>query len=67
MAICVRNTRRVVERPAAPCGACRQVIVEKEWRQKGPMRLILQGEKGQVFIFPSGRDLLPLTFDPDYL
>lgn len=67
MAIAVRNDRRKVERPAAPCGACRQVIVEKEWRQQSPMRIILQGESGPVLIFSSCRDLLPLTFDPDYL
>lgn len=67
MAIAVKYERRKVERPAAPCGACRQVIVEKEWRQKSPMRIILQGESGPVLIFSSCRDLLPLTFDPDYL
>lgn len=67
MAIAVRYEKRKVERPAAPCGACRQVIVEKEWRQQSPMRIILQGESGQVLIFSSCRDLLPLTFDPDYL
>lgn len=67
MAISIRNQKKPIDRPAAPCGACRQVIVEKEWRQKAPFRIILQGETGPIYIFESGRDLLPLTFDPDYL
>lgn len=67
MAIAVRNQKRVIDRPAAPCGACRQVIAEKEWRQKSPLRIILQGEKGPVYILSSGKDLLPFTFDPEYL
>ena len=67
MAICIRYEKRLIERPAAPCGACRQVIVEKEWRQKAPFRILLQGEKGPVYMLSSGRDLLPLTFDPEYL
>lgn len=67
MAIAVRNLKRVIDRPAAPCGACRQVIAEKEWRQKSPFRIILQGESGPIYVLPSGKDLLPLTFDPEYL
>ncbi len=67
MAIAIRNLKRKIERPAAPCGACRQVIAEKEWRQKSPFRIILQGETGPVYVLPSGKDLLPLTFDPEYL
>ncbi|MBK7410797.1 MAG: cytidine deaminase [Saprospirales bacterium] len=67
MAISIRNQKKPIDRPAAPCGACRQVIVEKEWRQKAPFRLLLQGESGPIYVFESGRDLLPLTFDPDYL
>lgn len=67
MAISIRNQNKPIDKPAAPCGACRQVIVEKEWRQKAPFRIILQGESGPVYIFSSGRELLPLTFDPDYL
>ena len=67
MAISIRNQKKLIDKPAAPCGACRQVIVEKEWRQKAPLRIILQGESGPVYVFSSGRDLLPLTFDPDYL
>ena len=67
MAITIRNQKRMIDRPAAPCGACRQVIAEKEWRQQAPFRIILQGETGPVFVLASGRDLLPLTFDPEYL
>jgi cytidine deaminase len=67
MAIAVKNHKRVIDRPAAPCGACRQVIAEKEWRQKSPMRIIFQGETGPVYVISSGSDLLPFVFDPNYL
>ena len=35
----------------APCGACRQVMVETEQRSGIPMRIICQGHTGPVFVF----------------
>ncbi len=67
MAITVQSSRQTIRQPAAPCGACRQVISEKEQRQKAPMRLILQGQSGPVFILASGRDLLPFPFGEEFL
>ena len=48
--------------PVAPCGSCRQVMVEYENRQKQPIRLILCGKK-KTMVFDSARDLLPFAFD----
>lgn len=53
--------------PAAPCGNCRQSILEYEHRQHAPIRFLLQSGNGIVYECPSTRALLPLGFDPDAL
>ncbi len=67
MAITVQNVHNPVHQPAAPCGACRQVLSETEDRQKSPVRLILQGENGAIYIINSAKDLLPLSFNQSFL
>lgn len=47
--------------PGAPCGACRQVMLETEHRYPGKMEVLLYGENG-TFVFDSAADLLPLIF-----
>lgn len=64
LAVVVRSQNRVVNKPSAPCGGCRQVICETEQRNNQAIRLILQGETGPVYVFDSGADLLPLAFGP---
>lgn len=52
-----------VESPVTPCGACRQVLLEKEAQQGQPIRVSLAGAK-DVYHLPSvGGALLPLAFD----
>lgn len=67
MAIRVRNPKKPVTTPAAPCGACRQVMVEAEYRQQGDMKIFLQGESGPVYVLPSAKILLPFYFDGSFL
>ena len=67
LAITVKNLKQVIEHPAAPCGACRQIIYETERKNDTSIRIILQGETGPVYIIEQGRDLLPLAFDETYL
>ncbi|KPM32579.1 Cytidine deaminase [Croceitalea dokdonensis DOKDO 023] len=56
-----------VDRPAAPCGNCRQSIAEYEQRQQKPIQIILQGKNGPVYVCDSIADLLPLAFNSSFL
>lgn len=53
--------------PAAPCGNCRQSLLEYEHRQKKPIRILLQAGTGLVYECPSVAALLPIGFDTTYL
>ncbi len=46
----------------APCGACRQVMLETEARQKTPYQVILVSQNNQTLMFNSASDLLPFAF-----
>jgi cytidine deaminase len=50
----------------SPCGNCRQVISEEEWRTGKPIRIILSG-KDKTLVVDSISDLLPLQFNRKYL
>ena len=51
-----------VEMPCAPCGHCRQAILEYETISGEPIELLLIGRK-EIYRVKSIRDLLPLCFD----
>ena len=67
IAITVKNPKQIIQNPAMPCGACRQVICENEDKHQQPIRVILRGEVGEIFIFKTGRDILPFAFSGKYL
>lgn len=46
--------------PIAPCGACRQALLEYE-NKYGPMEVILYGAE-KIYVLPSVASLLPVTF-----
>lgn len=62
MAISYRNTTRVGHYPLSPCGMCRQALLEFEERTQHPLRLILGGLEGSVYIIEKASQLLPLAF-----
>ncbi|MBV6428546.1 MAG: Cytidine deaminase [Haliscomenobacter sp.] len=51
----------------SPCGACRQVLHEREVVQNQPIRVILQGAEGQWLVFESAQLLIPFPFGPENL
>lgn len=64
LAIAARNENGFMPTPTAPCGACRQVILEIEDRYKCPIRILLYGTEG-IYVVDSIKDLLPLSFVND--
>jgi cytidine deaminase len=62
IAITYDNVTGKSNHPVAPCGMCRQSLVEYENRMSQPIRLILSGKEGKVFILPAANLLLPLAF-----
>ena len=55
-------TESELDKPVAPCGACRQVIAEFNPNA----RVIIADKKGIKGVY-SLKELLPLAFTPDYL
>lgn len=51
-----------VSKPIYPCGACRQVMIEKEIHQNHPIRLLFVAQNGSVKMFDSVKDILPFSF-----
>lgn len=62
MAISYDNLNGESNRPISPCGICRQSLAEYEDRTHQPIRIILSGLNGEVYIIEKASQLLPLTF-----
>jgi cytidine deaminase len=67
MAINYDNLNGTSDTPASPCGMCRQALREYETRTNHPIRLILSGKEGKIYIIPQANMLLPLGFTGDDL
>lgn len=55
------------DHPISPCGMCRQALLEYETRTAKPIRLLLSGQEGKVFIIKTASFLLPFAFTSDEL
>lgn len=62
IAISYHNTNGQSNKPITPCGICRQSLTETETRFQQPIRLILAGETGKVWVIPRASMLLPFGF-----
>ncbi len=67
IAISAASKNHVLDTPAGPCGNCRQAILEYEIKQRSPISLLLQGEKGAIYKCNSLKDILPLAFGNSFL
>ncbi|MBA4746756.1 MAG: cytidine deaminase [Muricauda sp.] len=67
IAISASSSKHKVGVPAAPCGNCRQSIIEYEQKQNTPITLLLRSEKGPIYKCSSVADILPLAFNNSFL
>ena len=67
IAISYKSDQVKSDHPISPCGMCRQALVEYETRTAKPIRLILSGQEGKVFIIKTASFLLPFAFTSDEL
>jgi cytidine deaminase len=55
------------DHPISPCGMCRQSLLEYETRTDKPIRLILAGQEGKIYVVNTVKFLLPFAFTSDEL
>ncbi len=67
IAIAIESPHHDTEGPIAPCGACRQVMIEYEHLHHQHMNVIMDAENGNVVKVNKASDLLPFDFHADHL
>ena len=67
LAVTARSQTKLVAEPVAPCGACRQVMVEVEQLSKQPLRVLCQGQEGPIMVFEGVESLMPFIFLDKFL
>jgi len=67
IAISYASDSAASDHPVAPCGVCRQTLVEYEERMKHPIRLILGGMKGKIIVVENTLSLLLFAFNSSEL
>jgi cytidine deaminase len=67
MAITAASDNNQTSAPIPPCGACRQSIAEYEFKQDEPIEIYFMGEIGAIYKSDSLKNLLPFSFDKNFL
>jgi cytidine deaminase len=67
LAVSYNNENGPSDQPISPCGICRQSLQEFEQRTGRPVRLILGGQEGKIYIIPKASFLLPFAFTGEEL
>jgi cytidine deaminase len=65
IAVSYHNQNGDSSHPISPCGICRQNLLEYEARVKQPIRILLGGLEGKVYVIEKASMLLPLSFTAD--
>ena len=67
IAITANAVLKPLEKPAAPCGNCRQAMAEYEQKQEQPIKVLFMGASGPVIQCDSVLNLLPFAFGASFL
>ena len=67
LAVTVETQLKNMFKPVTPCGSCSQVMLEYELRFDKNIRLIMQGDSGEVFVTEAVKNIVPLYFDASFL
>jgi cytidine deaminase len=67
LALTAHSLLKQIGEPVAPCGSCRQVMVEVEQVSKHPLRVLSQGETGPIMVFEGVESLMPFIFLDKFL
>ena len=67
LAVVAHSETKTIVEPVAPCGGCRQVMVEVEQQSKRPLRVLCQGEMGPIMVFDGIESLMPFIFLDKFL
>lgn len=67
IAISASSSSQTTKEPVAPCGGCRQTLLEYEQKQQSKVAVYFMGEVGKIIKTHSLVDLLPMAFDKTFL
>lgn len=67
LVVSARNPDKPLSQPVYPCGFCIQVMLEFEYRQKAPFRLLIGNPETSIILINSASDLMPFSFNPEQL
>ena len=67
LAITASSSSQLLTEPVAPCGGCRQTMLEYELKQEQPIEIYFMGETGVIYQSDSLKNLLPFMFNKKFL